>query len=137
VSTVIEVSARNALFLVRGQLTRSRSPHATRIDANKSATKLARQIIAYFWSCKWCRGVCVVMPKQQGIACHCPACLKTSVYKYLYGFFVRHALISSKVIDDWIDCACTLTPLAFTLLLNCVLYVVAATVAGLSSTTAL
>jgi hypothetical protein len=35
------------LFLVRtsGQFTRSRSPQATRIDANKSATKLIRQII--------------------------------------------------------------------------------------------
>lgn len=47
VSTVMVVAARKALFLVSGgQLTRSRSPHATRIDASKSATKLARQIIA-------------------------------------------------------------------------------------------
>jgi hypothetical protein len=30
---------------VRGQLTRSRSPQATRMLANKSATKLARQIM--------------------------------------------------------------------------------------------
>jgi hypothetical protein len=45
VSTVIAVSARNALFLVRGQLTRSRSPQATRIAPNKIATKLTRQIM--------------------------------------------------------------------------------------------
>jgi hypothetical protein len=47
VSTVIVVAARKALFLVSGgQLTRSRSPHAVSIDANKSATKLTLQIIA-------------------------------------------------------------------------------------------
>jgi hypothetical protein len=46
VSTVMVVAARKALFLVNGgQLTRSRFPHATRIDANKSATKLARHNI--------------------------------------------------------------------------------------------
>jgi hypothetical protein len=38
--------ALSALFFVRGsQLRRSRSPHATRIDANKSATKVVRQIM--------------------------------------------------------------------------------------------
>jgi hypothetical protein len=49
VSTVIVVAARKALFFtIGGQLTRSRSPHATRIDANKSATKLTRQIMLAF-----------------------------------------------------------------------------------------
>jgi len=38
------VAARNALFFVRGQLTRSRSPQEIRIAPSKSATKLARQI---------------------------------------------------------------------------------------------
>jgi hypothetical protein len=47
VSTVIVVAARKALFLVRtsGQLTRSRSPQAMSIDANKTATKVVRQIM--------------------------------------------------------------------------------------------
>jgi hypothetical protein len=45
VSTVIVVE-RKALFLVSGgQLTRSRSPQAISIDANKSATKVVRQIM--------------------------------------------------------------------------------------------
>ena len=45
VSTVIVVAARNALFLVRGQLSRSRSEQAVRIAPSKSATKLTRQIM--------------------------------------------------------------------------------------------
>ena len=49
VSTVTMVE-RNALFLVSGQLTRSRSPHAVRIDANRSATKLIRHNIGAFFS---------------------------------------------------------------------------------------
>ena len=39
------VAARKALFLVRGQLTRSRSPQATRMLANKTATNALRQIM--------------------------------------------------------------------------------------------
>lgn len=46
VSTVMVVAARKALFLVRGQLVRSRSPQATRMLPSKSATKLIRHNIA-------------------------------------------------------------------------------------------
>jgi hypothetical protein len=50
VSTVMVVAARKALFLVSGgQLTRSRFPQARSIDANKSATKLARHNIWGLW----------------------------------------------------------------------------------------
>ena len=45
VSTVIVVAARNALFLVRGQLTRSRSPQATSRLPISTATKLIRHIM--------------------------------------------------------------------------------------------
>ena len=137
VSTVIVVAARNALFLVRGQLTRSRSPQATRTLPSNIATKLIRQIILFLWPCKRCWWVLVVLPQNQRVACHCPTCLKASVYQYFYGFFMCHALISISVI--WLStlCACTLTPEAFSLFANCVLYVCAEIELGLSKTIAL
>jgi hypothetical protein len=46
VIVVSKTVALKALFFVRGsQISLARSPHATRIDANKSATNVVRQIM--------------------------------------------------------------------------------------------
>jgi hypothetical protein len=67
VSTVIVVSARNALFLVRGQLTRSRSPQATRMLANKTRHKRAtpnHRLPQKPGRVMWCWRVFVVLAQQ-------------------------------------------------------------------------